>query len=510
MDKDLEKEVEQLIDKKINSKKSQFGKAYSEVGTSDSNLVLRTKGDIKIQWGGKFIDLIKNGKINSDSSLPIKYIKDESNILAAEGIYITEEGQVFIGNSNKHINVTSDLTSFISFKEEQNLEDSDLIQVQKNLGIIFESEQALRDSNLKEGIVYLLDQKLPYLFCNDTLTTLLPKVEDSDANKFDQIEVEKIISKNGLVIESNFSASSGVISSLQVENLEVSNLSLLNSSQTEEIIYTLSNFTQANIGDYFEDYDIAGDAYKGTILNITEDSVTIQKNQSIYTFKKVYAVKQGEEISQEEREMTMLCTLYSDSLNTFTFDPKYLQCSYENVKIFIYGVNFEKNYLFYKDVAEEIPLEFPNDFNCTGFIKNSTLHLKTVKVNSHTVISDEGPEEIKYDKLELNNCSFQGDLIYDGNDTTSQDVLNILKDDSYKEIIYSDNKFKIQEKLPANSLILCKDSNLNISDVEITVNIPALPIVVDSKTTLYTTATDVKLSLKSLILDGSNFKWKLL
>jgi len=123
MDKNLENEIQDLIDKSITSKKTQFGKSYSELGTSDSNLILRTKGDIKIQWGGKFIDLLKNGKINTESSIDLKYIQDESKIGSANGIYITEDNQIFIGNSSKHININQDLSSFISFMEEQQLNE---------------------------------------------------------------------------------------------------------------------------------------------------------------------------------------------------------------------------------------------------------------------------------------------------------------------------------------------------------------------------------------------------
>ena len=44
-----------------------FGKNYQETGKSSSPLLLRSNGEIKLQWGNKFIDLIKNGKLNSQS-----------------------------------------------------------------------------------------------------------------------------------------------------------------------------------------------------------------------------------------------------------------------------------------------------------------------------------------------------------------------------------------------------------------------------------------------------------
>jgi len=42
-----------------------FGRAYDSVGTNKSDLMLKTLGQIKIQYGNKFLDLIKDGKINT-------------------------------------------------------------------------------------------------------------------------------------------------------------------------------------------------------------------------------------------------------------------------------------------------------------------------------------------------------------------------------------------------------------------------------------------------------------
>lgn len=43
-----------------------FGKVFTTIGSLTSNLLLKTKGDLKIQWGNKYIDLIKDGKLNMD------------------------------------------------------------------------------------------------------------------------------------------------------------------------------------------------------------------------------------------------------------------------------------------------------------------------------------------------------------------------------------------------------------------------------------------------------------
>ena len=45
-----------------------FGRSYSQVGNTDSDFLIKTKGQVKVHWGSKFIDIIKDGKINVDSN----------------------------------------------------------------------------------------------------------------------------------------------------------------------------------------------------------------------------------------------------------------------------------------------------------------------------------------------------------------------------------------------------------------------------------------------------------
>ena len=70
-----------------------FGKAYDTVGSTNKNLILQTRGDLKIRWGNKFIDLIKNGKINVNIDL-LKQV-DNKDSINKDGIYLiqNEENQ---------------------------------------------------------------------------------------------------------------------------------------------------------------------------------------------------------------------------------------------------------------------------------------------------------------------------------------------------------------------------------------------------------------------------------
>jgi hypothetical protein len=41
-----------------------FGSEHTLIGSSNRDLILKTRGKIKVQWGNRFIDIIKNGKLN--------------------------------------------------------------------------------------------------------------------------------------------------------------------------------------------------------------------------------------------------------------------------------------------------------------------------------------------------------------------------------------------------------------------------------------------------------------
>ena len=63
-------------------KTNMFGKTYNTIGSTDSNFIIKTKGDLKVQWGNKYIDVIKNGKIASEGSKILFVVNISKNICA--------------------------------------------------------------------------------------------------------------------------------------------------------------------------------------------------------------------------------------------------------------------------------------------------------------------------------------------------------------------------------------------------------------------------------------------
>lgn len=174
---DLQKKIE-VLEKRITTLESQqknnlnmFGRSYSQVGSSSSDFLIKTKGQVKIQWGNKFIDLIKDGKINIDSPI-VTLVSSKDNIGNKDGIYVTEAGTVHIQINSNIIDLSTDsnMKSYVSFLEEQNTTSENKYIALKNIGLIYPNIANITDSALKSGIIYIESEKKLYIVDNGVLS----------------------------------------------------------------------------------------------------------------------------------------------------------------------------------------------------------------------------------------------------------------------------------------------------------------------------------------------------
>lgn len=158
----LTKRIEAL-EKELNKRQKLFNRSYSTIGTSQSDLLLKTRGAVKIQYGNIFIDLIKNGKIVSDNL--ITSIDSFSNIPTSKtGIYFTEDdNSVYLAiNGQIPINLKGDIgNTYVSFLGEQVTTGEQKHTALTNIGFIYPSIEEAQVSGLSSGIIYVEgDQKL--------------------------------------------------------------------------------------------------------------------------------------------------------------------------------------------------------------------------------------------------------------------------------------------------------------------------------------------------------------
>lgn len=155
------------------------GKVYESVGSSSSNLCIETKGDIKIKFGNKFIDLIKNGKVNTESKSILQSIDNADNI-SSNGIYITSDEQVWFYLDGTKINITGQ--SYISYLTDQTLSADEKTKALTNIGFYYNTLEDAQ-GNITAGVIYVQDQNKLYIANNGVLseyTTTLTQETSTD------------------------------------------------------------------------------------------------------------------------------------------------------------------------------------------------------------------------------------------------------------------------------------------------------------------------------------------
>ena len=127
-----------------------FGKAYDTVGSTNKNLILQTRGDLKIRWGNKFIDLIKNGKINVNVDL-LKQA-DNKDSINKDGIYLiqNEENQevwLYIGGTL--VNLIGEISdNYVTYLKNQDIDADGKFRALSNIGLYYNNDMVAYSTDL--------------------------------------------------------------------------------------------------------------------------------------------------------------------------------------------------------------------------------------------------------------------------------------------------------------------------------------------------------------------------
>lgn len=160
-----------------------FGRTYSTVGNSDSDFIIKTRGQVKVQWGKKFIDIIKDGKLNVDVSF-IGSVDSYNDIGSKDGLYyVKEDGSIYLVVNGNKINILGDVDGiYVSFASKQDTADEQKGQASKNLGIRYSSKDEATEYGVTNGIVFLEDANRWYIV-EDGVFTLYPSELESPYKK---------------------------------------------------------------------------------------------------------------------------------------------------------------------------------------------------------------------------------------------------------------------------------------------------------------------------------------
>lgn len=227
----LEARIKQLEDK-INKSNQMFGRSYSTNGSSNSDYLIKTKGQVKIQIGNKFIDLIKDGKINIDNKF-IYQVDSINDIGSKNGIYVTSDELVYLKTNNNIINLVGEAgISFVSFMAEQDTTSEQKQIALKNIGFIYENQEEVPDTVVNNGIIYITSEQKLYIVRNGILSEYNTSFPNPLTEQF-------VIAKNNtdegaLVIRGDGNTNSIKFNTFTIYNDE--NLAILNSENGIRII----------------------------------------------------------------------------------------------------------------------------------------------------------------------------------------------------------------------------------------------------------------------------------
>lgn len=173
-----------------------FGGNHEEIGSTDKNLILKTQGKIRIQWGKKFIDLLDNdGNINCGLKNIINQVSSEDSI-KKDGFYYLN-GALIACVGGQKITISSESgNTFVSFLVQQDTTNDQKKIAQKNIGLYYDSK---KDINVTNGIAYVEDEGTIYIINNGNISQFSASIPNPYPKQF-VINKEDQTSKGSLII----------------------------------------------------------------------------------------------------------------------------------------------------------------------------------------------------------------------------------------------------------------------------------------------------------------------
>ena len=183
-------------------KTSMFGKTYNTIGSTDSNFIIKTKGDLKVQWGNKYIDVIKNGKIASESDKILKKVDTIENI-TSDGIYLVGDiVWVIIDGVKIQLSSSNQEDIFVSYLTEQKDITSDQKNIAlTNIGFYYNTLEDAKSADIKAGLIYVKGDSKLYII-KDGIFSEYTINQQQSSEKIEESNFEKLyIEEYSLVVD---------------------------------------------------------------------------------------------------------------------------------------------------------------------------------------------------------------------------------------------------------------------------------------------------------------------
>ena len=273
-----------------------FGRTYETVGNVSGDLLLKTRGGVKVQIGSSFIDLVKNGKINVDIDI-IKEASSKDNIID-NGLYIVKD-VLYVKYQDTVLPLSnSTMENQVSYLPQLNITQEQQIQAQKNIGIYYDTLEEAQQ-NVNNGYFYIKERGI-YVINNQTLDQVLTLnyLNSNEINlssaQFNNLHVGKaFLQENQLSLNSDFEL---FLKSQKLLNISNSSFTIYNSllsSSIKDINGIFQLYVDSTSGESYlkVDHIICSDNSKDYQANLCNTQYYINNGNNVIKYINISETK---------------------------------------------------------------------------------------------------------------------------------------------------------------------------------------------------------------------------
>ena len=273
-----------------------FGRTYETVGNVSGDLLLKTRGGVKVQIGSSFIDLVKNGKINVDIDI-IKEASSKDNIID-NGLYLIKD-VLYVKYQDIILPLSSNTgENQVSYLPQLNITQEQQIQAQKNIGIYYDTLEEAQQ-NVNNGYFYIKERGI-YVINNQTLDQVLTLnyLNSNELNlssaQFNNLHVGKaFLQENQLSLDSDFEL---LLKSQKLLNISNSAFTIYNSllsSSIKDINGIFQLYVDSTSGESYlkVDHIICSDNSKDYQANLCNTQYYINNGNNVIKYINISETK---------------------------------------------------------------------------------------------------------------------------------------------------------------------------------------------------------------------------
>lgn len=284
------------------------GRSFHSVGSTNEDLILKTRGLVKIQQGNRAFNIIKDGKlIGIERKIVSEYENKDSINLDKDGLAFTSDDSSFYLVYNGQIyDLISTEGTYVSFLQEQDTTDQQKIIAQHNIGLYFDSKEdaleAYKENKIKDGVIVNIKEQGSFILLNGSLNTFYLTEKGGTITGGLVVTNGISITNGSLQIGNTTYGQTGIsntnlftIGRLQFSNNEISsqdgvlinNLIVNNINNEDSLFYVITTNDQSTVKSTINKSDVS-------LIKISEQKTNIVSNYSEITDSEIVDISEDD------------------------------------------------------------------------------------------------------------------------------------------------------------------------------------------------------------------------